>query len=364
MLSTLQSNTSSSATSSSSSAPTHQHLGGGDNSSLSSFTNSFALPMDGRDSQQNTFAPYSGAASSQTHAMGYDNQDPNQAAAAVAAVARQHYAPTQQYDSNDVSRQYQTAPSYLTGRPGVYPDPRYAAVDHSRVQPTANGYDPTVALAGAYQYPPASGGGWRAEWYPPVSSAFPPHAGGHVSAAPPMGVIGSAVPRPGDSRMRRGRAGEFTGNTVYSFVPLPGAAQQKRPRRRYEEIERIYKCGWQGCEKAYGTLNHLNAHVTMQNHGPKRTPEEFKETRKEWKARKKEEENRRKAEAEARAAANAQQQSQQPQPQHLGGQPGNGTQNAQAQSGSAGANGSTGTIPLPMHIRDPQYYQDPYGQYP
>jgi len=87
----------------------------------------------------------------------------------------------------------------------------------------------------------------------------------------------------------------------------------------------MYKCGWNGCEKAYGTLNHLNAHVTMQSHGTKRTPEgmwlpiphaladrttatEFKEIRKEWKARKKEEENARKAEEERqRAAAQAQQ---------------------------------------------------------
>jgi hypothetical protein len=60
---------------------------------------------------------------------------------------------------------------------------------------------------------------------------------------------------------------------VYSFVPIPGAQQHKRPRRRYEEIERMYKCGHNGCEKAYGTLNHLNAHVTMQSHGQKRTPE-------------------------------------------------------------------------------------------
>lgn len=35
----------------------------------------------------------------------------------------------------------------------------------------------------------------------------------------------------------------------------------------------MYKCGWNGCEKAYGTLNHLNAHVTMQSHGTKRVPE-------------------------------------------------------------------------------------------
>ncbi|KAL2271933.1 hypothetical protein VTJ83DRAFT_1304 [Remersonia thermophila] len=85
---------------------------------------------------------------------------------------------------------------------------------------------------------------------------------------------------------------------VYSFVPIPGAQQHKRPRRRYEEIERMYKCGYNGCEKAYGTLNHLNAHVTMQGHGSKRTPDEFKEIRREWKARKKEEEARKAAAAE------------------------------------------------------------------
>lgn len=60
---------------------------------------------------------------------------------------------------------------------------------------------------------------------------------------------------------------------IYSFVPIPGEQQHKRPRRRYNEIERMYKCGWNGCEKSYGTLNHLNAHVTMQSHGQKRVPE-------------------------------------------------------------------------------------------
>ncbi|RKU40298.1 C2H2 finger domain transcription factor con7 [Coniochaeta pulveracea] len=105
-------------------------------------------------------------------------------------------------------------------------------------------------------------------------------------------------------------------NQVYSFVPIPGAQQHKRPRRRYEEIERMYKCGWNGCEKAYGTLNHLNAHVTMQAHGTKRTPEEFKEIRKEWKQRKKEEEVQRKAEEERQrqAQAAAQQNGEQAQP--------------------------------------------------
>ena len=49
-------------------------------------------------------------------------------------------------------------------------------------------------------------------------------------------------------------------------VPKPGAQQQKRPRLMYE-------CAWNGCEKAYGTLYHLNVHVTVQSHGTKRTPE-------------------------------------------------------------------------------------------
>ncbi|ODN81089.1 hypothetical protein L202_03184 [Cryptococcus amylolentus CBS 6039] len=66
-----------------------------------------------------------------------------------------------------------------------------------------------------------------------------------------------------------------------------GAGQpRKRPRRRYEEIERLYHCGWNGCEKSYGTLNHLNAHVMMQKHGEKRLPAEFKEMRKAWRKKK------------------------------------------------------------------------------
>ncbi|ORE07446.1 hypothetical protein BCV72DRAFT_226711 [Rhizopus microsporus var. microsporus] len=53
---------------------------------------------------------------------------------------------------------------------------------------------------------------------------------------------------------------------IYSFVEIPGTNQKKRPRRRYDEIERLYHCNWPGCTKAYGTLNHLNAHVSMQKH--------------------------------------------------------------------------------------------------
>lgn len=53
---------------------------------------------------------------------------------------------------------------------------------------------------------------------------------------------------------------------IYSFVAIPGTNQKKRPRRRFDEIERLYHCNQPGCSKAYGTLNHLNAHVSMQKH--------------------------------------------------------------------------------------------------
>ncbi|KAF9114459.1 hypothetical protein BGX27_010770 [Mortierella sp. AM989] len=99
--------------------------------------------------------------------------------------------------------------------------------------------------------------------------------------------------------------GSVNGSKVYSFVPLSGVNSKKRPRRRFDEIERLYVCNWGDCEKAYGTLNHLNAHVNMQKHGPKRLPAEFKELRKAWRKHKRAEE-----EAAKQAAAFHQQQTQ------------------------------------------------------
>ena len=61
-------------------------------------------------------------------------------------------------------------------------------------------------------------------------------------------------------------------NKTYAFVSLPGTTIRKRPRRRYDEIERLYHCSWPDCSKSYGTLNHLNAHVVMQKHGARRLP--------------------------------------------------------------------------------------------
>ncbi|KAG2132799.1 hypothetical protein DEU56DRAFT_739318 [Suillus clintonianus] len=145
----------------------------------------------------------------------------------------------------------------------------------------------------------------------PISPLNPNFSGGEGS--PTMGFLGMpygtlsedygpSPPGTGTSTSSNGArrfvdaSGSSSDGKQYSFVALPGNAVKKRPRRRYDEIERLYRCSWPSCAKAYGTLNHLNAHVTMQKHGVKRSPNEFKELRKQWRKSKKEE-------ADARAAA-------------------------------------------------------------
>ncbi|TGZ77461.1 hypothetical protein EX30DRAFT_200348 [Ascodesmis nigricans] len=180
--------------------------------------------------------------------------------------------------------------------PGPYAAPSYTPEHH----PMNPGYGHHPAAPTQYM---SRDGGWSPYGPPPhAMSPYGPHTPSPTTmAAAPPGMVSTARPMSA-SKANRKRAGDQPNghplSQVYSFVPIPGAQQNKRPRRRYEEIERMYKCGWNGCEKAYGTLNHLNAHVTMQGHGVKRTPEEFKEIRKEWKARKKEEEAQRKAQEE------------------------------------------------------------------
>ena len=91
----------------------------------------------------------------------------------------------------------------------------------------------------------------------------------------PDDLYGPSPPGTGTSTTSSNPPGnrrEGANGKTYSFVALPGNAVKKRPRRRYDEIERLYQCSWPDCTKAYGTLNHLNAHVTMQKHGPKRSP--------------------------------------------------------------------------------------------
>ena len=145
--------------------------------------------------------------------------------------------------------------------------------------------------------------------YSPISDNLygpsPPGTGTSTSSSAPLSPSRS-IPLHRSLSNSHG-AGDSIDRKTYSFVALPGNAVKKRPRRRYDEIERLYQCSWPDCNKSYGTLNHLNAHVTMQNHGPKRSPNglcfllfflsnnlpwlvEFKELRKQWRKAKKESE--------------------------------------------------------------------------
>lgn len=195
----------------------------------------------------------------------------------------------------------------------------------------------------------------------PLSPLDPTFSGGESS--PPMGMspamfdslyddYGPSPPGTGTSTSSSALAthqqAHITGgqspppdsSKQYSFVSLPGNAMKKRPRRRYDEIERLYQCSWPDCAKAYGTLNHLNAHITMQKHGTKRSPNgklhpyppstiprshvtpllyadkrmplEFKELRKQWRKAKKEE-----AEVRAFDAMRHESHQHQHSPQHL-----------------------------------------------
>lgn len=227
--------------------------------------------------------------------------------------------PTSEYSVYPPSARSGSFPEHIqrSYHPASTPSGGSAGMAQQASNPSIAGPSPTYAYGqhSPYGPPPGDMSHGYPHGYPqprPDWSSYGQHSAGLTPA-------GNVFPPTPSSAPPQGRPNQF-GNQVYSFVPIPGAQQHKRPRRRYEEIERMYKCGWNGCEKAYGTLNHLNAHVTMQSHGTKRTPEEFKEIRKEWKQRKKEEDAARKVEDEqrrnaAQAAAQAAAQNGGPDPQ-------------------------------------------------
>lgn len=96
-----------------------------------------------------------------------------------------------------------------------------------------------------------------------ISAASP---GSANSASPDMPTMSSHAEHQGHP------SSPSQSSKTYAFVSLPGTTIRKRPRRRYDEIERLYHCSWPDCSKSYGTLNHLNAHVVMQKHGQRRLP--------------------------------------------------------------------------------------------
>ncbi|KAF2487834.1 hypothetical protein BDY17DRAFT_320348 [Neohortaea acidophila] len=264
-----------------------------------------ATPSSDYGSRSSSYPEYA----QRGYADGQSNRYPAPATPGHAAAMAQTSSPSQSL--SEAHRLHGRNPSNMTSDGEVPIDPSIAQSSPS--YPPPHNYSPYPPQHDMPQYagqPMAYGRpDWAGQYQQPMYGHSPVTSG---AGAPNM--VAHTLPRP--------PAGGHPLSTVYSFVPIPGAQQHKRPRRRYEEIERMYKCGWNGCEKAYGTLNHLNAHVTMQSHGTKRTPEEFKEIRKEWKAKKKEEDNQRKQEEERQRqdAARNGQDSQPPPGQY--GQPG------------------------------------------
>ncbi|KAF2225598.1 hypothetical protein BDZ85DRAFT_257763 [Elsinoe ampelina] len=227
--------------------------------------------MEGR---QQDYSQHAGLSSPYTQFSPNHSEPGSSDQASVAGQYQQHvkYEPdsarpgSYEHFAQHPPRSYpEGQPRYPPQQPGAHPphppmaqanpsiaasSPTYPPHQQYSPYPPQHEMQPHYAQPGAPIYAP------RPDWagqYPPVY--------GHMAVSAPGGAPGMVA------------QGGHPMGTVYSFVPIPGAQQHKRPRRRYEEIERMYKCGWQGCEKAYGTLNHLNAHVTMQSHGTKRTPE-------------------------------------------------------------------------------------------
>ncbi|KAF2743076.1 hypothetical protein M011DRAFT_481036 [Sporormia fimetaria CBS 119925] len=284
--------------------------------------------MDRQDYQQSGLRPYPSFPGSSSEGSSPDQSAAQNYPSAPQGQDRPSVTPTDNYRPSGAFPEYlnhnQSRPyPQHSAQPGVtagamantnspsQPLPDGQASDHSNQSNKSDSelpIDPTIASPVTAAYPLQ-----HQQYYPqsdqqPYSYPPRPEQWTYGSPMPGYGHPGSSGPPASAMVSPVQRGPNQLSHTVYSFVPIPGAQQHKRPRRRYEEIERMYKCGWNGCEKAYGTLNHLNAHVTMQSHGTKRTPEEFKEIRKEWKAKKKEEEAARKAEEEARVRAAGDQQ--------------------------------------------------------
>ena len=53
------------------------------------------------------------------------------------------------------------------------------------------------------------------------------------------------------------------------------ARRGRRYRRRYLEIVRLYLCLFPGCDKLYGSLNHLNTHIVTKKHGHRKLKADF-----------------------------------------------------------------------------------------
>ncbi|KAF6008779.1 hypothetical protein HII12_004007 [Brettanomyces bruxellensis] len=182
--------------------------------------------------------------------------------------------------------------AYLRGAPGPgYSDAGYVFQAQAQAQgrwplPSVYGPQPASAYMGApgaataVPLPRMADGA-------PGTSAHPIHALPGIQSSPatppraPSYIIGQ--PQGGYP----GMAGAYAPQdyAVRGAQMFPVVRPKKRKRKKYNEVERFYKCNYKNCTKAYGTLNHLNCHIMLQKHGKKRLPSEFKELRERLKKR-------------------------------------------------------------------------------
>jgi hypothetical protein len=160
--------------------------------------------------------------------------------------------------------------SYASASPLAYSNssqsPKNSRAPHNRYPMAANpsAASPSQGQPYTYSQPPHS-----------ASSSTSPAAPHEYSVASSRSRGYSAGARPAASQGSHptGHRGPRIDEPDLVFLPASTESDvepRRRKRRRWDEIDRKYACNFEGCTRAYGSLSHLNDHVSLQNHGPKR----------------------------------------------------------------------------------------------
>ena len=142
--------------------------------------------------------------------------------------------------------------------------PKNSRAPHSRHPVAANPTSPPQGQPYPYSQPSHT-----------ASSNTPPTAPHAHQGASGRSRGYSAGSRPASAQGSRptGHRGPRLDEQDLVFLPASTESDvepRRRKRRRWDEIDRKYACNFEGCTRAYGSLSHLNDHVSLQNHGPKR----------------------------------------------------------------------------------------------
>lgn len=60
---------------------------------------------------------------------------------------------------------------------------------------------------------------------------------------------------------------EIFPDLLYLFDRELPIKKPKRKRKTPGQVDRIFECHYQDCDKSYGSLHHLNTHKKNKNHG-------------------------------------------------------------------------------------------------